>query len=160
MNHKYAVEPELDPAAFLHRYGHHVRWVPMIASQLDGCRLRKSLSRMKPSALELDRWSMADVRSLPDGLLGELADLLQEVERLAKWLVRLAEGYTALVPKHGPPGPHNTRRLRDLPMVYRLWEGVRLSDSSAWQESGPTRRPSASALPRAPSTERQSHTSF
>ena len=72
---------------------------------------------MKPSALGLDGWSLADLRSLPDRLLGCLADLLQEVERLGKWPTRLAEGYTALIPKEGPPGPLNTRPLTVLSMV-------------------------------------------
>ena len=68
-------------------------------------------------------------------LLGWLADLLREVERLGKWLTRLAEGYTALIPKEGPPGPLNTRPLTRLSMVYRLWAAVRLADGFAWQES-------------------------
>ena len=123
----------------------------MIASRLDGPSLRKGLSRMKPSALGLDGWSLADLRSLPDRLLGWLADLLREVERLGKWLARLAEGYTALIPKEGPPGPLNTRPFTVLSMVYRLWAGVRLVDAMAWQESWahPTAfgfRPARSAL--------------
>ena len=105
INRKYAADPEPDPTAFLRRYGHHVRRVPMIASRLDSPRLRKGLSRMKPSALGLDGWSLADLCSLPDKLLGWLADLLREVERLGKWPARPAEGYTALIPKEGPPGP-------------------------------------------------------
>ena len=107
----------------------------MIASRLDGPRPRKGLSRMKPSALGLDGWSLADLCSLPDRLLRWLADLLREVERLGKWPARLAEGYTALVPKEAPPGPLNTRPLTVLSMVYRLWAGVRLVDATAWQES-------------------------
>ena len=90
---------------------------------------------MKPSALGLDGWSLADLRSLPDRLPGWLADLLREVERLGKWPTRLAEGYTALIPKEGPPGPLNTRPLIVLSMVYRLWAGVRLVDAIAWQEA-------------------------
>ena len=70
INRKYATDPEPYPAAFLRRCGHHVRRVPMIASRLDGPRLRKELSRMKPSALGLDGWSLAELRSLPDRLLG------------------------------------------------------------------------------------------
>ena len=135
INRKYATDPEPDPAAFLRRYGHHVRRVPMIASRLDGPHLRKGLSRMMPSALGLDGWSQADLRSLPDWLLGWLAVLLREVKRLGKWPTRLAKGYTALVPKEGPPGPLNTRPLTVLSMVYRLWAGVRLADAIAWQES-------------------------
>ena len=126
INRKYASDPEPDPAAFLRRYGSHVRRVPMIALRLDGPRLRKGLSRMKPSALGLDGWSLTDLRSLSDRLLGWLADVLREVERLGKWPTRLAEGYTALIPKEGPPGPLNTRPLTVMSMVYRLWAGVRL----------------------------------
>ena len=108
INRNHVVDPELDPAAFLHRYGQQVWQVPMIASRLDGGRLRKGRSRMKPSTLGLDRWSLAALRSLPDRLLGWRAYLLWEVERLGKWPARLAEGHTALIPKDGPPGPLNT----------------------------------------------------
>ena len=135
INRKYATDPEPDPLAFLRRYGHHVRRVPMLASQLDGPRLRKRLSCMKPSALGLNGGSLADLRSLPDRLLGLLADLLREVELRGKWPARLAEGYTALVPKEGPPGPLNTRPLNVLSMVYRLWARLRLVDAIAWQEA-------------------------
>ena len=135
MNRKYADSPEPDPVAFLRRYGHHVRRVPMVASQLTCRRLRRGLARMHPSALGLDGWSLADLRSLPDQLLAWLADLLREVERVGRWPARLAEGYTALIPKEGPPGPLNTRPLTVLSMVYRLWASIRLADAIAWQES-------------------------
>ena len=86
---------------------------------------------MKSSALALDRWSPADLHSLPDRLLGWLADLLREVERLSKWPARLAKGYTTLIPKKGPTGPVNIRPLTVLSMVYTLWAGVRLADAIA-----------------------------
>ena len=105
INRKYATDPEPDLAAFLRRYGHHVRRVPMIASRLDGPRLRKGFSRMKPSALGLDRWSLADLRSLPNRLLGWLADLLREVEHYGKWLARLAGGTPPSPPRRARGGP-------------------------------------------------------
>ena len=105
INRKYATDPEPDPAAFLRRHGHHVQCIPMIASRLDGPRLRKGLSYMKPLAFGLDGWSFADLCSLRGRLLGWKADLLREVERLGKWVTRLAVHYTALIPKEGPPGP-------------------------------------------------------
>ena len=37
---------------------------------------------------------------------------------------RLAQGYTALIPKEGPPGPPNMRPLLVLSMVHCLWAGV------------------------------------
>ena len=120
INRKYATDPDPDPAAFLPRYGHHVRRVPMIASQLYRPGLRKGLSHMKPSALGLDWWSLADLRSLLNRLLCWLADLLREVEHVGTWLTRLAEGYMALIPKKGPPGPLNTCPLTVPSMVYGL----------------------------------------
>ena len=57
------------------------------------------------------------------------------MERLGKWPTCLAEGYTTLIPKEGPPGPLNTRPLTVLSIVYRLWAGVRLVDAIAWQEA-------------------------
>ena len=107
----------------------------MLASQLDGPRLRKGLPRMRPSVLGLDGWSLEDIRSLPERVLGWLAHLLREVERRGKWPARLAEGYTALIPKEGPSGPLNTRPLTVVSMVYRLWAGVHLVDAIAWQEA-------------------------
>ena len=149
INGKYAADPAPHPTAFLRRYGHHVRRIPMITSRLESPRLRKGLSRMKHSALGLDGWSLAALRPLRNRLLGWLADLLRAVECLGKWPTRLAEGYTTLIPKQGPPGPMNARPLTHLSMVYRLWAGVRLADATPWQES-PTRRPLVSAPPGAP----------
>ena len=146
INREYATDPEADSAAFLRRCGHHVLRVTMIASQLHGPCLRKGLSCMKPSALGLDGWSVAGLRSLPDRLLGCLADVVREVECLGKWLARLAEAYTALIPKEGPPGPLNTRPLTTLSTVCRLWTGVRLLDTiSVVGVQGP---PSSLWLPR------------
>ena len=108
MNRNYATDAEQDPTAFLCRYRHHVRRVPTIAVRLDGPRLRKAVSYMKPWALGLHGWDLADRHSLPDMVLGWLADLLREMERLGKWLAHLAEGYTALIAKAGPPRPLNT----------------------------------------------------
>ena len=80
INCKYADVDEPDPKAFLRAYGHHIWCVPMVASQLTGPQLQQGLARMHPSALSLDGWSLADLRSLLDTLLGWLADLLQEVD--------------------------------------------------------------------------------
>ena len=85
-------------------------------------------------SLGLDGWSLEDLCALPDQLLEWLADLLREVERQGRWPLLLAEGYTALIPKEGPPGPLNMRPLTVLSMVYRLWAGIRLEEAIRWQE--------------------------
>ena len=54
---------------------------------------------------------------------------------MGRWPARLAEGYTALIPKDGPQGPLNTRPLTVLSMVYRLWASIRLADAITWQVS-------------------------
>ena len=73
--------------------------------------------------------------SVPHCLLDWLAALLRLVEDQGRWPARLAEGYTALVPKDGPPGALNTRPLTVLSTVYRLWAGLRLEEVILWQES-------------------------
>ena len=67
--------------------------------------------------------------------LAWLADLLREVERVGRWPARLAKGYTALIPKDGPPDSLNTRPLTVLSMVYMLWARIRLADAITWQPS-------------------------
>ena len=47
----------------------------------------------------------------------------------------MAEGYTALIPKEGPPGPLNTRPLTVLSAVYGLCAGLRLERVITSQES-------------------------
>ena len=122
----------------------------MISGPLTGRRLRRALMRMHPSALGLDDWSLEDLRALPDQLLEWLADLVWEVERQGRWPLRLAEGYTALIPKEGPPGPLNTRPLTVLSMVYRLWAGIGWKRPSSGKRFGRTRVPLFSAPRGAP----------
>ena len=113
----------------------------MHAQPLTGERLSRRARWMKPSVLGLDGWSLQELRQLPmrlldwlANLLDWLANLLQLVEERGRWPSALAEGYTALIPKEGPPGPLNTRPLTVLSMVYRLWAGARLEEVIVWQE--------------------------
>ena len=64
--------------------------------------------------------SLGELRGLPDILPGWLAELLQAVEHRDCWSARLAEGYTALIPKEGPPGAFNVLPLTVVSMVYSL----------------------------------------
>ena len=135
INRKYAEVPESDPAAFLARYGHHLRRVPMLHKPLTGGYLRRRLRFMHPTALGLDGWSLGDLRSLPLRLLDWLAELLTLVEVTGRWPEVLARGYTALIPKPGEEGPLGTRPLTVLSVVYRLWAGTRLWEVLRWQET-------------------------
>ena len=135
INRKYAKAPEPDPAAFLARYGHHLRRVPMLHKPLTGGYLRKHLRFMHPTALGLDGWSLGDLRSLPLRLLDWLAELLTLVEVTGRWPEVLARRYTALIPKPGEEGPFGTRPLTVLSVVYRLCAGTRLWEVVRWQET-------------------------
>ena len=150
INRKYAEAAEPDPAEFFRRYGRQVRYVPMISGPLTGRRLQRALMRMHPSALGLDGWSLEDLRALPDQLLEWLADLLREVERQGRWPVRLAEGYMALIPKEGPPGPLNTRPLTVSPWSTTSGRGSGWKRPSAGKRPGRTRVPLVSAPRGAP----------
>ena len=61
-----------------------------------------------------------------DGLAG---GALGRRGRTGRWPGALTHGYTALVPKEGPPGALNTRPLTSLSIVYRLWAGVWLQEA-------------------------------
>ena len=130
INRKYAEALEPCPEAFMAKYGHHLRKVPMLASQMTGGLLRA----MSPSSMGLDGWSPQDLQSLPDSTLDWFAQLLQLVEDEGKWPAVLAEGYTSLIPTPGEEGPLGTRPLTVLSMVYQLWAGTRLHDVLLWQE--------------------------
>ena len=73
INRKYAEGPEPCPEAFLAKYGHLLHKVPMLAKQLTRPYLRRRLMAMRPSATGLDRWSLQDLRALPDRVLHWLA---------------------------------------------------------------------------------------
>ena len=135
INRKYAEAPEPDPAAFLARYGHHLRWVPMLHKPLTGGYLRKRLRFMHFTALGLDGWSLKDLRSLPLRLLDWLAELLTLVEVTGRWPEVLARGYTALIPKPGEEGPIGTSPLIVLSVVYGLRAGTRVWEVLHWQET-------------------------
>ena len=51
INQKYAEAPEPCPEAFMAKYGHHLRKVPMLASQMTGRLLRNCPCAMSPSSM-------------------------------------------------------------------------------------------------------------
>ena len=74
------------------------------------------------------------MRALPHTLMQWLAELLSLVESKGRRPRVLVRGYTALVPKEGPPGSLNTRPLIVLSVVCKLWAGVRLQEMMGRQE--------------------------
>ena len=85
------------------KYGHHVRRIPMLASQLIGGLLRKCLRAMLPSSMGLDGWSLQDLRSLPDRTLDYLVRLL--VQGSGQVARGLRGGVHLLHPETGGGGP-------------------------------------------------------
>ena len=58
------------------------------------------------------------------------------MEATGKWLDRVAEGFTSLVPKgEGGGDPMKLRPLTVLSQIYRIWAGVRMEDAMKWQET-------------------------
>ena len=142
------------------KYGHHLRKVPMPATQLTGGLLRQRLRTMSPSSMGLDGWSLQDVRSLLDRALDWLAQLLQLVEDEGQWPGVLAEGGHVPHPETrggGPPGhPPADGPVHGLPAVGG---GPGCGMSCSGRRRGPTPRPTASDTAGKPSTGRRSRPS-
>ena len=90
INRKYAEGPEPYPKAFVAKYGHLLHRLPMLAKQLTGPYLRRRIMAMRPSAIGRDRWSLQDLRALPDWVLHWLAQLLTLIEEVGQWPTLLA----------------------------------------------------------------------
>ena len=132
INRKYADGPQPDGDRFMEAYGHRLRCVPMVTAPLTGERLSQRARAMKPSALGLDGWALQDLRALPPDLMDWPAELLCVVERMGRLPGAPTCGYTALVPKEGPPGALNTCPLTVPSIVYCLWAGARPQEAMAW----------------------------
>ena len=78
----YADTPEPDWERFAARFGQYVQRVPMRLADLTAADLRRTLgSQSSKSAAGMDGWRVAELKALPDFLLGQLAALLNAVER-------------------------------------------------------------------------------
>ena len=80
----------------------------------------------KSTACGLDGWARNDIRALPLPWFSCLAILLELVETPGIWPQGLLDASIAMIPKaDGDSAPLGQRPLSVLPVVYRLWSGLR-----------------------------------
>ena len=93
--------------------------------------LRKMPRRKKPG---LDAWTVAELRLLPDALLGWIAELFEAVEARGAWPQHLREPEGLLLPKPDGGGEALDRRpIWLLPILYRLWAAGRAQLFARWR---------------------------
>jgi hypothetical protein len=131
----YADTPEPDWERFAARFGQYVQRVPMRLADLTAADLRRTLgSQSSKSAAGMDGWRVAELKALPDFLLGQLAALLNAVERTGRWPAALERALISLIPKGEGGEPLAMRPISVASAVYRLWAATRLRDAITWQE--------------------------
>ena len=98
--------------------------------------LRALLKRMpKRKAVGLDGWAVAELRLLPEEILGWVVELFEAVERLGRWPDALSRPEGLLLPKPGDGGPMDRRPIWLLPMLYRVWAAGRAQLFARWRLS-------------------------
>ena len=101
---------------------------PLKFQSLTPARLRTVLDRKNAaSASGPDGWETACVKALPERCLFKLCELLTRI-----WPQSLTVGFLSLIPNDDSPS--SLRPLSILPVVYRVWASVRLSELMVWQE--------------------------
>ena len=103
--------------------------------------IRDVLKRMaKRKAAELDGWTVAELRLLPDEVLELIASLFEAVEAQAGWPTEFCAPVGLLLPKGGasePDDPMDRRPILLLPMLYRAWAAGRAHLFARWTASWP-----------------------
>jgi ribonuclease HI/endonuclease/exonuclease/phosphatase family metal-dependent hydrolase len=98
------------------------------------------LRRMaKRKASGLDGWTVAELRLLPDELLGLIVLMFEAIEAGGSWPEQLKEPEGLLLPKGvGDLGdPMDRRPIWLLPMLYRVWAAGRAQLFARWRASWP-----------------------
>jgi ribonuclease HI len=103
--------------------------------------IRDILKRMaKRKAAGLEGWTVAELRLLPDELLGMVALLFEAVEARGRWPTQLCAPEGLLLPKGGASevgDPMDRRPIWLLPMLYRVWAAGRAQLFAEWRSSWP-----------------------
>ena len=134
----YALTPEPQWREFNRRFGAYIPENPMTAEPLTPARLRATLDKMDAkSSLGADSWSVAELRLLPDALLGRLCSLFDLIEETGRWPEDLCLGIISPLLKDAelPMTADNTRPITVMSVVYRLWAATRMQELTLWQET-------------------------
>ena len=95
----YAAFAETPCEPFEERFGVYVVPHHLEAKLLAAAALRQTLQRQSPkTACGPDDWRVAELRSLPDYFLEQLATLLDCVERLGRWPPALCQAWITIRP--------------------------------------------------------------
>eukprot|EP00971_Amphidinium_carterae_P351074 6491897-Amphidinium_carterae.2 len=81
----------------------------------------------------VDRWSIAELRLLPEQALEDLARFLKVVEEQGTWPKAIKEMLYLQLPKEGARDAGERRPIALLPQVYRHWCALRRHDVKAWR---------------------------
>eukprot|EP00971_Amphidinium_carterae_P033145 652553-Amphidinium_carterae.1 len=81
----------------------------------------------------VDRWSIAELRLLPDTAISDLANFLKVVEATGAWPHAIKEMLYLQLPKEGARDAGERRPIALLPQVYRLWCALCRRDVKAWR---------------------------
>lgn len=108
--------------------------------ELSGEALEETLRDTKETAAGLDQGAPADLKLWSKEALGQLARLLNLIERSGRWLEQTQSARAAFLPKdeEDPLEPQSYRVLLMLPTVYRLWAKTRLRHLTPWDEDWKT----------------------
>ena len=104
--------------------------------RLTGRMLDDVVQRKGSTAGGLDGWGWRELKVLPVSWYDELARVLSKVEDVGVWPDGLLDAYIAMIPKtDGDATPLGQRPLSVLPVVYRIWASVRMSQLDGWFKS-------------------------
>eukprot|EP01063_Lacrimia_lanifica_P001316 TRINITY_DN1064_c0_g1_i3.p1 TRINITY_DN1064_c0_g1~~TRINITY_DN1064_c0_g1_i3.p1 ORF type:complete len:1033 (+),score=216.88 TRINITY_DN1064_c0_g1_i3:170-3268(+) len=122
--------------AFRAKYGEYFPPpVPFAATEITADALAEQLSRLpRAKAGGVDGWRVAEIRALPYPFLEYLAAILRGVEARRQWPGTLLQALVQLVPKDASGRREKHRPITVMPVIYRLWSGLRLQDAMRWQE--------------------------
>ena len=128
--------PVVTPDQFLEFVGHLLPQEPHLdLPRITGLDLQEVARAKKSTAGGLDGWAWNEIKALPLPWFSGLAIILNLVETSGIWPQGLLDAYIAMIPKaDGDSTTLGQRPLSVLPVVYRLWDSLRLGHLREWVE--------------------------
>ena len=97
---------------------------------------REVLRRAKTNtAFGVCGWRVAELKALPDAILGMLCQVLDLIEATGHWPEALRTGIVSMIPKEGGGSAANKMRpISVMSTIYRLWAACKCQQVILWQE--------------------------